>query len=128
MEKMNRDETIKRIRDALKRRSGKPWSVTGVRGTAWGWIRIDAPPARRHWVSVTDDPARLPSSPWREVWDESNHGYMGPDDRAELAALLGLDNVHCQGASIPASDDYWQEYVARAEGRAPDVYGRQYWD
>lgn len=43
---MDRNETIKRIKDALKRRSGKPWSVTGGRGTAWGWITIDAPPAR----------------------------------------------------------------------------------
>ena len=47
VEDLTRDQAIKRIRDALKLRSGKPWSVTGGTGTAWGWIRIDAPPARR---------------------------------------------------------------------------------
>ncbi len=36
---MDRDEAIKRIRAALKRRSGKLWSVTGGRGTSWGWIK-----------------------------------------------------------------------------------------
>ena len=43
---MDRSEAIERIRKALKRRSGKTWSVTGGRGTAWGWIHVSAPPAR----------------------------------------------------------------------------------
>lgn len=44
---MDRNETIARIRAALKRRSGRPWSVTGGRGTARGWITLPAPrPAR----------------------------------------------------------------------------------
>jgi hypothetical protein len=43
---VDRDETIKAIRTALKRRSGKTWSVTGGRGTAGGWINISAPPRR----------------------------------------------------------------------------------
>ena len=33
---MDRKETIKRIKTALERRSGKKWSVTGGQGTAWG--------------------------------------------------------------------------------------------
>jgi hypothetical protein len=45
----DRDAAIKRIKTALQRRSGKTWSVTGGRGTAWGWITIDAPPRRRTW-------------------------------------------------------------------------------
>jgi hypothetical protein len=49
---IDRDEAIKRIRAALKKRSGKQWSVTGGRGTAWGWIEIDAPPKRRTWKDV----------------------------------------------------------------------------
>ena len=59
---MDRAGTIKAIRKSLKRRSGKPWSVTGGRGTAWGWITIDAPPSRRtmHTVkksgAITDRP------------------------------------------------------------------------
>lgn len=45
----DRNAVIARIKSALQRRSGKSWSVTGGRGTAWGWITIDAPPTRRTW-------------------------------------------------------------------------------
>lgn len=102
---LERDEAIKRIRKALKARSGKAWSVTGGRGTAWGWILVHAPPARRE-----------------------GYGYMSEADRTELARLLGLERVHDQGESIPAGSDYREEYVDRAEGRTPSVYGKQYWD
>ena len=37
---IDRDEAIKAIRTALKRRTGKTWSVKGGRGTAWGWLTI----------------------------------------------------------------------------------------
>ena len=102
-EPMDRNETIKTIRAALRRRSGKLWSVTGGRGTAWGWLTIDAPPAKRH-------------------------GPGGDVERAELARLLGLESVHFQGVSIPASHDYWREYIDRAEGRQPAKCGTPYWD
>lgn len=87
---MERNEAIIRIRRALKYRSGKTWSVTGGRGTAWGWIEIHAPPARR-----------------------LEFGYMSPDDQTELAGLLGVDRVHEQGQSV--SPDQRREFVARAE-------------
>ena len=101
----DRDDTIRIIRDALKRRSGKAWSVTGGRGTAWGWIAITVPPRRR-----------------------TEFGGMTDSDRAELAQLLGLDSAHFQGVNIPASSDYRREYIDRAEGRTPSVVGRPYWD
>ena len=44
---IDRAEVIKTIRAALRRRSGKNWSVRGDTGTAWGWIDISSPPARR---------------------------------------------------------------------------------
>ena len=51
------------------------------------------------------------------------------EDRVELSVLLGLDRpVHQQGETIPASSDYWQEYIDRAEGRSPSVLGVPYWD
>jgi hypothetical protein len=100
----DRDETIKAIRTALKQRSGKTWSVTGGRGTAWGWITISAPPARRV------------------------NGYMSDQDRAELAWLLGLRFVTPQGEHVPAGGDYYREYIARAAGLTPEVIGRPYWD
>ena len=126
---MDRNETIKEIRDALKRRSGKAWSVTGGKGTAWGWINIDSPPARRtcHAVkkagAVTDNP---------EDYEEKDTGELGGNmtigDRQELAVLLGKESVHCQGESIPSSRDYYAEYIDRANGREPKNVGRPYWD
>lgn len=120
---MERNEAIERIRKALKQRSGKAWSVTGGRGTAWGWIRITSPPARRK-----REGSAVPSS------------VMAPEDQIELSKLLGFRSesdtdsshaytkVHCQGCSIAASTDYRQEYVDRAEGREPSVIGTPYWD
>ena len=103
-EPLDKAITIKRIRNALKSRSGKPWSVTGGQGTTWGWITIQAPPAR-----CVD-------------------GYTSEADRAELADLLGLRSVHQQGENVPAGSDYYQEYIDRAEGRTPSRIGKPYWD
>jgi len=104
MAPLDRAETIRRIRTALKARSGKTWSVRGGSGTSWGWISIQSPPKRR----VRD--------------------FMSQADCAELAELLGVALVHDQGVSIPASDEYRREYVDRAEGREPSVVGTPYWD
>lgn len=107
MDETDRNDAIKIIRQALKERSGKTWSVTGGRGTAWGWIEIQAPPARR--VQPYD--------------------YTSEAECAELGELLGLDRpAHCQGVSIPASGAYRREYVARARGLEPPCYGQPYWD
>ena len=78
--------------------------MRGGRGTSWGWITITAPPRRL-----------------------IGHA-MSAADAAELSQLLGLDHAHDQGVTVPASSQYRQEYVARAEGRKPDVLGRPYWD
>lgn len=101
----DRDATIKRIRKALRARSGKAWTVRGGRGTSYGWITIEAPPRRR-----------------------VEFGYTSEADRAELAELLKLDRVHCQGVSIPAGLDYRTEFIDRAEGRTPSRVGQPYWD
>lgn len=102
----DRAETIKAIRTALKGRSGKAWSVTGGRGTAYGWLTIKAPPARC-----------------------GAYGYMTEADCAELGELLGLgEPVHQQGQSVPASGAHYREYIARAAGLTPAVCGVQYWD
>ncbi len=102
----SRNATIKRIKAALKNRSGKSWSVTGGKGTAWGWITITAPPSRRE-----------------------GFGYLSDADTLELTALLGLPRaVHTQGENIPSGYDYYGEYIDRAEGRTPTECGQQYWD
>lgn len=129
---MDRAETIKRIRKALKKRSGKTWSVTGGQGTAWGWLTIDAPPARRTFTHEPK-PHNTTNEPGAENWDEVDTGKPGghtsPDERRELADLLGLESsAHSQGVSIPAGSDYWNEYIDRAEGRTPAKCGVPYWD
>jgi predicted Zn-dependent protease len=102
----DRNIAIAAIRAALKERTGKTWSVRGGRGTGWGWITITAPPKRL------------------EQFD-----YMSEADRTELGEALGLEGpVHHQGQMIAAGSDYRREYVARAQGRTPPVYGRPYWD
>ena len=126
----SRDETIKAIKAALQRRSGKPWSVTGGRGTAWGWIRIDAPPSRRTWHSYL--PEGMPDRP--ESYQERDeptrlYGTMSPAERQELVSLLGLEpGIMRQGVGVPSGGDYYREYIDRAEGRKPAVIGVQYWD
>jgi len=130
----DRNETIKRIKTALEKRSGKKWSVTGGRGTAWGWITIDAPPARRTWSRrlKTVAPQRSMESTdyeWFDAGPGIQFGNSGPEDRTELAKLLGFEKpVHCQGVSIASSSDYYQEYIDRAEGRTPAKIAQPYWD
>lgn len=102
----DRNEAIRAIRAALRRRTGRPWSVTGGRGTAWGWITVTVPPSQR-----------------------DRYGCASDADRRELGEALGLPGpAHAQGVSIPAGHDYRTEYVDRAEGRPPRVIGQRYWD
>lgn len=103
---LDRNEAIARIRAALKARGGKRWSVRGGRGTSWGWITIIAPPARC-----------------------AEHGGMTDEDCKDLGELFGLDHpAHFQGITVAASSDYRHEYVSRAEGRRPEIFGTPYWD
>ena len=99
---LTRDIAIQRIRQGLNSRSKTRWSVTGGRGTAWGWIHITA---RKQYATMTEE------------------------EQTELGELLGIGQKLCFGGeSVPAGHDYWAEYIDRAEGRAPRIYGRQYWD
>lgn len=126
---LSRDETIKRIRAALKRRSGKSWSVTGGRGTGYGWIHVQSPPKRRTGAHVQREGAAFGEYEHVDTGVPQQFGLMTPQDCAELGELLGLDRpVHCQGHGIAASSDYRREYIDRAEGRIPSTHGTQYWD
>lgn len=103
---LDRAGVIAEIRSALKRRSGKTWSVTGGRGTAWGWLRISAPPKRC-----------------------GEYGRMSEADTAELATLLDVPaNMAYNGVSIPSGSDSYAEYIDRANGRTPRVFGKRDWD
>jgi len=129
---MDRDEFIKTIKANLQKRSGKVWSVTGGKGTAWGWVKITAPPARCTWGHRPKEGMGECPPPGKEYWDAYDTGKpgrdMSPGDKAELARLLGLDRVSEQGKKVPPQNDYWAEYLDRAAGRTPTRTGTPEWD
>lgn len=89
--KEGRTAVTRKMRQLLRERSGKAWSVRGGRGTGWGWLDISAPPAR-----LVD-------------------GYkMTPEDQEELRALLGEGHVHHQGVLV--SPDSWWHYLKACRG------------
>jgi hypothetical protein len=129
--RVTRDETVAAIRAALKRRSGKAWSVKAGRGTAAGWITVTAPPRRCTGKMI--EHAELRDGRMHYEYEHidigEQTGYMTPQDAAELGELLGRgEPVHFQGESIADTTGHYVEYIARAEGRAPSAFGVQYWD
>lgn len=88
-----RDEAIERIRAALKRRAGRSWSVRGGRGTAWSWIEVSAPPARRN-----------------------EFGGISAEDANELSRIFGIGRHHFTGGCWSISREERERMVARAEG------------
>ena len=98
------EEAIRRIREGLSQRTNKEWSVTKGHRTASGWIKISAPPTR---LGID--------------------GNMTEPDRHELLMVLGLRHAKQAYISVPASGDYYQEYVDRAEGKSPSRFGTAYW-
>ena len=131
---MTRNEVIAEIRAALKRRSGKAWSVTGGRGTAYGWLTVTAPPARCTWshrLKLGESGSKLPDVPGNyEEFDTARPGagHISPAERAELSALLGLERVYADGWQVPSSNDHYAEALDRANGRPPAKIAEQYWD
>jgi len=99
----SRNNVMQRIRQALAAR-GFRYSVTGGRGTAWGWISIDLLP--------------------------SDIRTMTPEQRREAYRWLNkhLGLTGCDGASVPASTAHYREYVERAEGKVPTKIAEAYWD
>lgn len=116
---IERAEAIKRIKAALKEKTGKVWSVSGSRGTAWGWITVQAPKRRRvshkgnpvydtHWTTP-DEPAYF-----EYVATDQENYYTSDADCQELADAFGLDKpAHMQGVSISPDSREW--YVEMAE-------------
>jgi hypothetical protein len=87
---LERGEAIAAIREALQRRSGKAWSVTGGRGSAWHLLFITSPPRR-----CVD-------------------GLITREDRIELSTLLAEGERGGHRSGVTVWD--WEEYVARARG------------
>jgi hypothetical protein len=124
---MSRSEVTKKIKQDLKRRTGLTFSVTGDRGTAWGWLKIEAPKSRRvnHETNPAFDQNKLSQEqdelPWIEVEpkDGETAWYTSQADRELLAEALGIgmNFSSCQGVSI--SPDNWDFYLDRAENGPP---------
>lgn len=124
----DRDTAIAEIKKALKQRTGRSWSVTGGKGTAWGWITINAQPKDRVWEHVKLPVAGPNGEEWEEKATAGEYGHMGPELREELRKALNLERVHYQGEMIAPSNKHRLEYVARARGETPTVRGEIYWD
>lgn len=103
----DRNNVIKRIKSGLLKR-GFDYSVTGGRGTAWGWIYIDL----------------LPSVERLLTPENRKQAYI------DLYRALGFEprQFLTSGVSVAASSDYYREYVDRAEGRKPAKIAVPYWD
>lgn len=99
-ESLVRNDVMAALKRNLKARSVTRYSVTGGRGTAYGWICIT----------------------------KLGESWMSDADRQELAALLGLDSVHQQGYKIPSSNDYYREALDRTAGRPVRKIATPYWD
>lgn len=89
----------KLMRRLLKLRTGRAWSVTIGRGTAYSWLHIHAPPSRR----VARD-----GSPDRD-------GYMSAADRAMLGSILG-QCPHTQGEQVRPCAGVRESYMWRLAG------------
>jgi len=101
-----RNEVIATLKANLKGRVSFPLSITGGKGTAYGWITIRTAPRAA----------------------ENEYGYMTEAQRAELAKALGLNSVHMQGVMIASSNAYYQEYLDRSAGKTPSKIAEPYWD
>lgn len=88
------------IRAGLRNRTGKHWSVTHEGGV----LRITA--SRKY---------------------RRQHGAMTDEARTELARALDLPKsaVGAKGVTVPGEQSWHHEYVNRAFGQEPTVYGRK---
>jgi hypothetical protein len=83
---------ITTIRTALKKRSGKTWSVTQD---------------KYHNITIKSPPSRLLPS-----------GYMTPEERQELGKLLSYRGpVNSEGVRFPPDREEHEEYMNRARQR-----------
>ena len=100
----DRNTTITALRKVLKRRTGRTWSVTGGRGSSWGWITVNSPPARRDGYSITDEDGTL------------------------LMAAFGMEHHRPGTLTIPAGTAHRRVYLQRAHGVPRTFTAEQYWD
>lgn len=91
------DVFVKTLRKLLRARTGRDWSVSRGRGTAYSWCHIKAPKAR----SIDD-------------W-----GRLSVEDQIVLGSVLGT-RVHEQGESIRTEAGVRGWYLLKAIGANTD--------
>lgn len=124
---MSRSEVTKKIKQDLKQRTNRTWSVSGHRGTGWGWLTIEAPKARRvdHKTNPKFDQTKLSYEqtelPWIECEpEEGQEGYYtSQEDREILAEALGIGMNLSSHQGVSISPDSWDFYMDRAENGPP---------
>jgi len=120
-------DDIQSIRDGLRRRSGKSWSVTRHRGTSWAWLSITVPPARR--VRALDNPEwHMPHAylqnhrgacsdiPTYLDGPVERTGSISRIERDELAVLLDIPTHLIGLGGVTVSPKVRRDYVRRAQG------------
>jgi hypothetical protein len=90
------DLFTKTLRKLLRARTGRDWSVTRGKGTAYSWCRINAPKART-----------------------VEHGYLSVEDQVVLGSVLG-QWVGTQGESIRTEAGVRGWYILKAIGASTD--------
>lgn len=87
LERAGRNEVTKRLRQILKTRTGRTWSVRGSSGTGWGWIHVDAPAARKVDRRASDEDKALLSEVLGWQVGGSPLWTVAPDPGGYAAAL-----------------------------------------
>jgi hypothetical protein len=94
------ERAARAIEAGLAARSDRSWEVRPGEGKATGWILISAP------------------------FERHVGGAMVAGDQRELGRLLNIARgVTRQGTAVPPGVDFYLEFIARAEGKRPKVYG-----
>jgi hypothetical protein len=115
---VDKKEAKKRIKEALKRQTGKSWSVTSPpsRFSTNGYLLVQAPPKRRvSWDEIAQaDYDRLYNERGRLMeMDADGKCYTSADECSELAQAFGLETVDCVGLLISLGQR--EEFVAAVE-------------
>lgn len=123
---MTRNEATKCIKAALKKKTGKTWSVSGGRGTGYGWMTIQAAKSNRvahklnpdhnGFYTISECIRKTGSPPWLEHVSDNGaeNQYTTDADSLLLAEIFKtLCPYHHQGVSV--SPENRERYVQLAE-------------
>lgn len=99
-------EYTKRLRQVLRMRTGRPWSVKVGTGTAYCWVKVEAPPKRRTvrgYAPTAEDQALLEAATGESAHSQ---GFNIPPTRGYQAALL-LHAATGDGSAIQRAEHGW---------------------